>query len=849
LEEGRVATRNRAFICFGVLSIAASALGFAGSTPAKAGPNNITFATPVVMDPIHNGGEPTIVHSPATDNTVYASSPWGTGTQRSIWDASADGGETFRIVNQCLPAAGEVATSCPAPSSVTTNGITSSPNPPGGGDTDQRLDSHGVDYFADLWALVCDRMAKTSDNGASALQNPYGCNNPNFTTACSPLAISTQQCRPDGSDRQWLLTVDPALLPGNTATPPNAGLKYMEYNNLQTIQNGCSYWVKSSDGLNYTAANNNLGNFGCDGYPSADQVTGDVFETADCGDGASVCLNIGEPDASGNLCFLDDPHTFFIDNNAHTCGPANDPTTGGNSIGHSLIKVATGLAGSPDLLFTVSSMDTGRNLHVTWVVNGGNDFTKYQAFTTVAAASSNWTQFAKPVQLSASNTLNVFPWLVAGDPGRSDSVWYGTTAQRTPNTNTGQVWNVYMGQVFWPLLSDNKTVDITTANATPPTPTTVIVSPHPNHYNSICLAGTGCILQTGDRNLADFFSVTIDHNGAAEVEYNDTSNQLLQPGFSPPSASGNPPTCNPPCGLADHPGAPVITIAHQDGGPGLLVGKSPSSLSYEPTSAPTVGMTDPSGDALYPVIKNSTNNAANQPAFDLLSNHLSLSGSQLTVTMTVADLTAGTMFTDQGNVVGASHVQYVTRWLMCPSPTNCDASHNPPIFYAMMETNSAARQAGQDRFYAGMAQSIDLCSVSACDPHVTVYPDPGFPATGNATGSVSCPMSPSASNPCTITINVPLASIGNPTSSNLLEEVGSYAFGSARPQSAETNPNAEADQLPLEIDGICCFNFGPSNLGNPIPEAPLAAALAGVGIAMIGVGVWRQRRLRRVKIS
>jgi len=53
------------------------------------------------------------------------------------------------------------------------------------------------------------------------------------------------------------------------------------------------------------------------------------------------------------------------------------------------------------------------------------------------------------------------------------------------------------------------------------------------HYNDICLAGSGCIASQGNRNLADFFAVTIDHTGAAEIVYDDTSNGLAQPGFTP----------------------------------------------------------------------------------------------------------------------------------------------------------------------------------------------------------------------------------------------------------------------------------------------------------------------------
>jgi len=51
------------------------------------------------------------------------------------------------------------------------------------------------------------------------------------------------------------------------------------------------------------------------------------------------------------------------------------------------------------------------------------------------------------------------------------------------------------------------------------------------------------------------------------------------------------------------------------------------------------------------------------------------------------------------------------------------------------------------------------------------------------------------------------ADVGSSTASSLLEETGSYAFAAARPQAAVTNALAEADELPLQVDGSCCFNF------------------------------------------
>jgi hypothetical protein len=203
-------------------------------------------------------------------------------------------------------------------------------------------------------------------------------------------------------------------------------------------------------------------------------------------------------------------------------------------------------------------------------------------------------------------------------------------------------------------------------------------------------------------------------------------------------------------------------------------------------------MSHPSGQALYPVI-----GGQNVPGLDVIANKLSLAkNGNLTLSLKVANVSAAGVTAASTTVTGAQYLQYVTRWQM-----------GNTIYYAMMETTPALAAAGTYQFYAGKAQSIDLCSVSACDPHVIYYPE--APATGGntETGSVSCPAAPSASNPCAVTITIKGADVGVPTTSSLLEEIGSYAFGAARPQAAITNPQAEADQLPLEVDGICCFNF------------------------------------------
>ena len=56
----------------------------------------IQFGVPRIVDPVHTYGEPDIKVAP--NGTVYVSGPQGTGVQRSIWNASYDNGDSYRLV-------------------------------------------------------------------------------------------------------------------------------------------------------------------------------------------------------------------------------------------------------------------------------------------------------------------------------------------------------------------------------------------------------------------------------------------------------------------------------------------------------------------------------------------------------------------------------------------------------------------------------------------------------------------------------------------------------------------------------------------------------------------------------
>src|SRR5207245_181353 len=121
--------------------------------------------------------------------------------------------------------------------------------------------------------------------------------------------------------------------------------------------------------------------------------------------------------------------------------------------------------------------------------------------------------------------------------------------------------------------------------------------------------------------------------------------------------------------------------------------------------APTTGITGNSGDALFPVI-----GGTNVPGMDILSSSIGLSGKTLTLTTRVVDLSNSAA--TAAKITGTAFLQYVTRWQM-----------GNTIYYGAMENTELNRPT----FYAGAAQSVALCSVSACFPYVITYPQPRQP--------------------------------------------------------------------------------------------------------------------------
>lgn len=419
---------------------------------------------PRVVDPIHVYGEPNLEVNPRT-GAVHATGPQGTGTQRSIWNVSVDGGDSYRIV-QNLPGNMDRA-------SVTGFLPTKSAMGPGGGDTEIKIAHNGRAFFNDLAALVTFTAVTTGDDGTT-------------TSMANPLAIGTP-----GGDRQWMALFDPQ--PSDHTISPYRGtvpLNYMEYAD-QT--NGDAVDM-STDGVDYSTI---AGEYADDnkhsanhGVPLVDQHTGRFLGMTSDGKSNSLALVVGVPDARGRLTFHYNP-------------------------------LAKNLPGSPETLFPVLAQDGARNLYATWI-----DDKTYNVWYSWAppGKDNEWKAWSAPVKVNRPPaTVNVFPWITAGAaPGVVDVAWYGTNrtlgqlGKEGPSAKKGQTWELWFAQI------DH-------ANSSKPHTVQIKAAPHPMHFNDICLLGTACITGQGNRNQADFFKMTVNpRNGRAMIIYTDSSNGLSQ---------------------------------------------------------------------------------------------------------------------------------------------------------------------------------------------------------------------------------------------------------------------------------------------------------------------------------
>src|SRR3981081_1022058 len=85
----------------GLVLLAAAFVPISPEAGSAARPPAVSFEVPGVVDPIRTFGEPDIGIDP--QGGVFVSGPTGTGTQRSVWFGSIDGGHSYPVISPSPP--------------------------------------------------------------------------------------------------------------------------------------------------------------------------------------------------------------------------------------------------------------------------------------------------------------------------------------------------------------------------------------------------------------------------------------------------------------------------------------------------------------------------------------------------------------------------------------------------------------------------------------------------------------------------------------------------------------------------------------------------------------------------
>ena len=572
----------------------------------------ISGSRETVADPYRLGTEPTAAVSP--DGTVYEGPIFGFSTTQSFVQRSDNSGQTFNTLG--IPGVGK-NTTCP-----------------GGGDEDISTDPNNNLYFLDLGGAPFVPAAVSPDHGNTFIDN------------CVANDTATDPNRPNHfPDRQWLST---------------------------DIKNNREWFIWRDGVVNATTPTDQV-----DGA-----LYGEFIEYAPLPAGAAgaaqlvfthLCQGTG---GVGVPCFSD----LTVAGNAVTDNTLGSPHYGntylaiGRAAGVSVAVITpsgvtehTAAPGASNVLFPTVAVDKGGNLYETYT-----DSTTYQImFTWSSDAGANW---KAPIAINgAPAAVTVMPWIVAGDAGKVDIVFYGSPNTHAPTTNSGP-WSVYMLQSL-------------SANSVSPNFSDWTQAPmtdRPNHIEPVCLSGLGCTTNTGpggDRQLGDFFRVVLDSGGRAMISFADGNNQLGQETLQAEAAPS------------------FANFVRQATGPSLY-GGNVSTIPL-PTNSVTVGPhTDPIPFAAP------TGPGPSNDALNLLSSSVSSDGANVHVHLEVKNLNTTTAVTAPALATST----YLTRWWF-----------NGHVYFAAAEDN-----AGSLRYFSGQAAPVS-------DGLAIKYAY--YPGSGSATGS------------------------------------------------------------------------------------------------------------------
>jgi hypothetical protein len=598
----------------------------------------ITFSRETIADPFHFGGEPNLVVSP--DGTVYESGILGFRSTMSNVNRSDDGGVTFNTLG--IPGTGKVG------------------QPPcsGGGDSDLASSPFNDLYFIDL-GYAPEVPAHVSHNHGNT-----------FTSDC---VANLHQNVNIFADRQWL------------SEDRVHGVMWYEYRDglidpgtgLDLVDHHAQGTYIMSAPLATSA-----------GTAASPQITFDSL----CKDQLSkgiACYGDAEV-IGGPVTDNYGPHkgnTYFPQFVADGLGRHNPSVAVVNPDANPKVQERTVAIGSVDsdiVLFPTVAVDRAGTIFFAWVsgpASSGDPLNLAKHYRVNFAKSFDQGQhWTTPQVITGGAPANVviMPWLVAGDSGRVDLVFYASSQSKDPGANNGP-WYGYLMQSL---------------NAADPNPswTAVRFTDRPMHTSFICLHGTNCYTQPGtdgDRELADFFRPRIDKDGRAMIAFDDGNNELgAEVAFGP----------------VPNPSFPMFV--RQATGPSLYasVGQVP------PVPVETNSVVSPPHHNPVPFNPLLLLNGSDVDALNLVASSTSYEGDHVHVEMKVKNLDGPAATTLPALPVAT----YLTRW-----------HWNGKTFLVGAEYN-----AGGWRYFSGEVAPMIFTQVT--EPSLAYYP-----ASGPATGSVT----------------------------------------------------------------------------------------------------------------
>jgi len=446
-------------------------------------PSRGTMPAAAATPPLPTFGNPTISGIQAwgfeqdlrldTHGRIYTSVPGSLLSNLSYVWRSLDGGQTFKWI----PAAAQPLGKLPMCN--------------GGGDTELATDSADRLYINDL-ILANYGTARSSDQGRTLTASP----------TCTSVLTT-----PD--DRPWY-AVDGDPMAGGSVT--------LAYN---VAPNATPLSLGACNATNAALSNKLV--FARSPLPDAPGTAGLVF-------GAPQVLTSGcDEGIMGNdevFTYGSTKRVFVMHNNdalnqirMGRCDivpvTALAPSGYANCIDQPIFSDEHTVNGGD---FPTLTIDRAGNLLAVWeqapcgpcpnTING--DTLLYYSVST--SQGDSW---STPRQLPTPGFhTNVFAWPAAGDAGRVDIAWYGTTAAAPTGTHgpcsVDGLWSLYLTQ----------SLDFTSTNPTWTQP--IVASEHFIHRGSVQTLMGG---QTGDRTLGDFLQLRIGLEGEAVISYADSNSK------------------------------------------------------------------------------------------------------------------------------------------------------------------------------------------------------------------------------------------------------------------------------------------------------------------------------------